>query len=124
MNTTITQVINQILKDNQESGEKLRGKFRGRNDTTNTANISQFDKITLSTSKWQDIQELYWKLEFVNAEEFNAEIQSLLVSVRLTQEMESNHSLGAHIIPKYPELKEDLQKKINVAHGSNALYPI
>ncbi|KAH9446484.1 hypothetical protein Pst134EA_030401 [Puccinia striiformis f. sp. tritici] len=81
------EVIDQILKDDQES----------------------FDNITFSASKWQDIQELNWELE---------------VFVRLTQEMEGNHSSGAHVIPKYLELKEDLAEKLNAAHKSDALYPM
>ncbi|KAI9602524.1 hypothetical protein H4Q26_001814 [Puccinia striiformis f. sp. tritici PST-130] len=36
--------------------------------------------------------------------------------------MEGNKSSGAHVIPKYLELKEDLEEKTNAAHESDALY--
>ncbi|KAI9606329.1 hypothetical protein KEM48_001927 [Puccinia striiformis f. sp. tritici PST-130] len=38
--------------------------------------------------------------------------------------MEGNKSSGAHVIPKYLELKEDLEEKTNAAHESDALYPM
>ncbi|POW09996.1 hypothetical protein PSTT_06447 [Puccinia striiformis] len=90
----------------QESMEQSRRKSRGRNTA---ANISQFDNVTFSPGDWQDIQELNWELE---------------VFVRLTQEMEGNHSSGAHVIPKYLELKEDLEEKTMACLKSDALYPM
>ncbi|KAI9602675.1 hypothetical protein H4Q26_001967 [Puccinia striiformis f. sp. tritici PST-130] len=86
--------------------EQSRRKSRGRNTA---ANISQFDNVTFSPGDWQDIQELNWELE---------------VFVRLTQEMEGNHSSGAHVILKYLELKEDLEEKTMACLKSNALYPM
>ncbi|POV95693.1 hypothetical protein PSHT_15522 [Puccinia striiformis] len=91
------EVIDRILKEDQESMEQSRRKSRGRNTA---ANISQFDDVTFSPGDWQDIQELNWELE---------------VFVRLTQEMEGNHSSGAHVIPKYLELKEDLEETMRVS---------
>ncbi|KAH9459822.1 hypothetical protein Pst134EB_008045 [Puccinia striiformis f. sp. tritici] len=54
------EVIDQILKEDQESMEQSRRKSRGRNTA---ANISQFDDVTFSPGDWQDIQELNWELE-------------------------------------------------------------
>ncbi|POW05309.1 hypothetical protein PSTT_09760 [Puccinia striiformis] len=100
------EVIDRILKEDQESLEKSRRKSRGRNTA---AIISQFDDITFSAGDWQDIQELNWELE---------------VFVRLTEQFEGNHLSGAHVIPKYLELKEDLEEKTNGCHESDALYPM
>ncbi|POW03847.1 hypothetical protein PSTT_10799 [Puccinia striiformis] len=87
------EVIDRILKEDQESMEQSRRKSRGRNTA---ANISQFDDVTFSPGDWQDIQELNWELE---------------VFVRLTQEMEGNHSSGAHVIPKYLELRRTWKRR-------------
>jgi hypothetical protein len=38
--------------------------------------------------------------------------------------MEGNHSTGAHIIPKYLQLKEQLSGKIRQSEATNALYPM
>ncbi|KAI7963367.1 hypothetical protein MJO29_003794 [Puccinia striiformis f. sp. tritici] len=60
------EVIDQILKEDQESMEQSRRKSRGRNTA---ANISQFDDVTFSPGDWQDIQELNWELEYLELKE-------------------------------------------------------
>ncbi|KAH9452917.1 hypothetical protein Pst134EB_016863 [Puccinia striiformis f. sp. tritici] len=57
------EVIDQILKEDQENVEKSRRKSRVRNSTANSTNVSQFEDITFSAGDWQDIQELNWELE-------------------------------------------------------------
>ncbi|POV94459.1 hypothetical protein PSTT_16848 [Puccinia striiformis] len=57
------EVIDRILKEDQENVEKSRRKSRVRNSTANSTNVSQFEDITFSAGDWQDIQELNWELE-------------------------------------------------------------
>jgi hypothetical protein len=48
----------------------------------------------------------------------------LQVFVKLTAEMEGNHPTGAHVIPKYLTLKQQLQEKKKRAKETDTLYPM
>ncbi|POW19974.1 hypothetical protein PSHT_04167 [Puccinia striiformis] len=97
-----TQVIDQILKDNQESVEKSWRKSRGRTNTSNPTNVSQFDNITFFARKWQDIQELNWELEKWKV-------------IILLGRMSSRNTWSS---------RRTWQEKLNAAHKSDALYPM
>ncbi|POW02890.1 hypothetical protein PSHT_11915 [Puccinia striiformis] len=100
-------VIDKILKEDQESIEKSRRKSRHKNNSANDTQTSMYGNISFSPRNWEDIEEL------------NAELE---VFVKLTQQMKGNHSSGAHVIPKYLELKEELEDKKHAAVESDALY--
>ncbi|KAH9462365.1 hypothetical protein Pst134EB_006263 [Puccinia striiformis f. sp. tritici] len=102
-------VIDKILKEDQESIEKSRRKSRHKNNSANDTQTSMYGNISFSPRNWEDIEEL------------NAELE---VFVKLTQQMKGNHSSGAHVIPKYLELKEELEDKKHAAVESDALYPM
>ncbi|POV94199.1 hypothetical protein PSTT_16977, partial [Puccinia striiformis] len=93
-------VIDKILKEDQESIEKSRRKSRHKNNSANDTQTSMYGNISFSPRNWEDIEEL------------NAELE---VFVKLTQQMKGNHSSGAHVIPKYLELKEELEDKKQAA---------
>ncbi|KAA1097044.1 hypothetical protein PGTUg99_003524 [Puccinia graminis f. sp. tritici] len=103
------EVIDKILKDDQESVEKSQRKLRNKNNSATDPNIGIFNDVSFSPVDWQDIEEL------------NSELK---VFVKLTEYMEGDHPSGAHVIPKYLELKEDLEEKKNAATESDALYPM
>ncbi|POW01049.1 hypothetical protein PSTT_12745 [Puccinia striiformis] len=97
-------VIDKILKEDQESIEKSRRKSRHKNNSANDTQTSMYGNISFSPRNWEDIEEL------------NAELE---VFVKLTQQMKGNHSSGAHVIPKYLKLKEELEDKKHAAVESD-----
>ncbi|KAA1079770.1 hypothetical protein PGT21_023703 [Puccinia graminis f. sp. tritici] len=103
------QVIDKILKDDQESVKKSQRKSRNKKNSATKPNIGIFNDVSFYPVDWQDI------------EEPNSELK---VFVKLTEDMEGDHPSGAHVIPKYLEVKEDLEEKTNAAAESDALYPM
>ncbi|KAI7960057.1 hypothetical protein MJO29_005125 [Puccinia striiformis f. sp. tritici] len=85
-------VIDQILKEDQESNE-----------------AGDFGDVLFSPREWKEIDNLNQELE---------------VFVELTSQMEGNSATGAHVIPKYLELKESLTAKLLQAQMQDSLYPM
>ncbi|POV96722.1 hypothetical protein PSHT_11318 [Puccinia striiformis] len=68
-----------------------------------------FGDACFSPREWKEIDNLNRELE---------------VFVKLTSYMEGNQSTGAHIIPKYLELKESLANKLQNCREEDSLYPM
>ncbi|OAV85086.1 hypothetical protein PTTG_30803, partial [Puccinia triticina 1-1 BBBD Race 1] len=68
-----------------------------------------FDNVHFSPRDWVWIDKLNRELE---------------VFVTLTAQMEGNQPTGAHVIPKYLELKEQLSGKLDRAEEKDPLYPM
>ncbi|KAI7960293.1 hypothetical protein MJO29_005361 [Puccinia striiformis f. sp. tritici] len=68
-----------------------------------------FGDVCFSPREWKEIDNLNCELE---------------VFVKLTSYMEGNQSTGAHVIPKYLELKESLAIKLQNCWEEDSLYPM
>ncbi|KAI9622971.1 hypothetical protein H4Q26_014914 [Puccinia striiformis f. sp. tritici PST-130] len=68
-----------------------------------------FGDVCFSPREWKEIDNLNRELE---------------VFVKLTSYMEGNQSTGAHVIPKYLELKESLAIKLQNCWEEDSLYPM
>ncbi|OAV92304.1 hypothetical protein PTTG_27687 [Puccinia triticina 1-1 BBBD Race 1] len=68
-----------------------------------------FNNVLFSPRDWKKIDDLNCELE---------------VFVKLTSQMEGNQGTGAHVIPKYLELKEQLSGKLDRSKESDMLYPM
>jgi hypothetical protein len=99
-------LIDLILKEDQENN--VASQERGRNcDKDSLTGV--FDNVSFSPQDWKDL---------------NALNQELQIYKELTKKMEGDSpTLGALVIPKYLELKELLEEKIEMAKEAETLYP-
>ncbi|KAA1089560.1 hypothetical protein PGT21_022246 [Puccinia graminis f. sp. tritici] len=60
------EVIDKILKDDQESVEKSQRKLRNKNNSATDPNIGIFNDVSFSPVDWQDIEELNSELKVIS----------------------------------------------------------